>query len=83
MALLSRDEKLEPPITGQFLSVPALLSPGNVPPDLQGEYKSRSSSLEDPVLKGSDLDMVFGMLKFYFQLSILRYTLVVQSAFSN
>lgn len=63
MALLSRDEKLDPPITGQYLSVPALLSPGNVPRDLQDQYRSRSSSLEDPVLKGADLDMVFGMSK--------------------
>jgi hypothetical protein len=61
MALLSRDEKLEPPITGQYLSVPALLSPGNVPCDLQDQYKSRFSSKGDPVLKGADLDLAFGM----------------------
>jgi len=66
MALLSRDEKLDPPITGQYLSVPALLSPGNVPRDLQDEYRSRSSSLDDPVLKGADLDMVFGMTNGFF-----------------
>jgi acetyl esterase/lipase len=50
MALLSRDEKLNPPITGQYLCVPAVLSAENVPAHLNHLYKSRSESVDDPVL---------------------------------
>ncbi|CAO2654069.1 Nn.00g108020.m01.CDS01 [Neocucurbitaria sp. VM-36] len=52
LALLSRDEKLEPPITGQYLCVPALLPDTNVPSHLAHLYESRAKSVDDPVLKG-------------------------------
>jgi acetyl esterase/lipase len=52
LALLARDEKLDPPITGQYLSVPALLPDTNVPPHLAHLYESRTKNLDDPVLKG-------------------------------
>lgn len=50
LALLSRDEKLSPPITGQYLSVPALLPAENVPERFRHRYKSRFESTNDPVL---------------------------------
>ncbi|KAJ4290279.1 hypothetical protein N0V90_010494 [Kalmusia sp. IMI 367209] len=54
LALLSRDTKLSPPITGQYLCVPALLPDTNVPPQFAHLYRSRFESLSDPVLKGLD-----------------------------
>ncbi|KAF2822975.1 alpha/beta-hydrolase [Ophiobolus disseminans] len=51
LALLARDEKLDPPITGQYLCVPALLPNTNVPGHLKHLYESRTKSVNDPVLK--------------------------------
>ncbi|KAK5171505.1 uncharacterized protein LTR77_004650 [Saxophila tyrrhenica] len=48
---LARDEGLSPPITGQYLCVPALLWPDVVPEKWKAEYRSRFESTEDPVLK--------------------------------
>lgn len=50
LALLSRDEGLQPPITGQYLSVPALLPSENVPDHLRHLYTSRTDNVDDPVL---------------------------------
>jgi acetyl esterase/lipase len=52
LALLSRDNKLLPPITGQYLCVPALLPDTNVPAHLRHVYTSRLQNIYDPVLKG-------------------------------
>jgi acetyl esterase/lipase len=51
LALLSRDNKLDPPITGQYLCVPALLPDTNVPPQVGDLYASRLKNIYDPVLK--------------------------------
>jgi len=51
MCQLSRDEGLAPPLTGQFLCVPALLWWDVVPGKWTAEYKSRTESTSDPVLK--------------------------------
>ena len=58
LALLSRDEGLEPPITGQFLCVPALLPDTNVPAQVAHLYESRFTSTNDPVLKGLQPGMI-------------------------
>lgn len=58
LALLSRDEKLEPSISGQFLCVPALLPDTNVPPHLAHLYESRTKNVKDPVLKGLQPGMI-------------------------
>ncbi|KAF2184123.1 alpha/beta-hydrolase [Zopfia rhizophila CBS 207.26] len=50
LAVLARDEKLDPPITGQYLCVPALLPAENVPERFKDEYKSRFENVNDPVL---------------------------------
>lgn len=52
LALLARDDKLDPPITGQYLCVPALLPDTNVPPSVAHLYESRLKNIYDPVLKG-------------------------------
>jgi len=52
LALISRDNELDPPITGQYLCVPALLPDTNVPPEVAHLYESRLKNIYDPVLKG-------------------------------
>ena len=51
MAQLARDEGLSPPLTGQYLAVPALLSADVVPEKWKLEYRSRKESVSDPVLR--------------------------------
>ena len=51
MCQIARDEGLDPPLTGQNLSVPALLSFNVVPEKWKDDYRSRSESQSDPVLK--------------------------------
>ncbi|KAK5112186.1 hypothetical protein LTR85_011619 [Meristemomyces frigidus] len=51
MCQLSRDEGLTPPLTGQYLCVPALLWVDAVPEKWRAEYESRSTASYDPVLK--------------------------------
>ena len=51
MCQLGRDEDLDPPLTGQYLCVPALLWLGVVPEKWKAEYRSRYESTSDPVLK--------------------------------
>jgi acetyl esterase/lipase len=58
LALRARDEKLDPPITGQYLCVPAVLPDGNVPAHFARLYESRSTSKNDPVLKGLEPGMI-------------------------
>ncbi|KAH9869547.1 hypothetical protein IAQ61_006754 [Plenodomus lingam] len=67
LALQSRDEKLEPPITGQYLCVPAILPDTNVPAEVAHLYQSRSTSTNDPVLKGlppGAIEAVYGPEQF-------------------
>ncbi|KAF1836372.1 alpha/beta-hydrolase [Decorospora gaudefroyi] len=52
LALRSRDEKLDPPVTGQYLCVPVVLPDTNVPAHISHLYQSRTSNISDPVLKG-------------------------------
>ena len=48
---IARDEGLNPPLTGQYLCVPALLSINAVPEKWKNDYRSRYESTNDPVLK--------------------------------
>ncbi|ORY18218.1 Alpha/Beta hydrolase protein [Clohesyomyces aquaticus] len=61
LALLARDENLQPPITGQYLCVPALLPSNKVPAKYAHLYQSQLSPSFDPVLgdpiNGKLLDM--------------------------
>ena len=51
MCQIGRDEGLAPPLTGQNLCVPALLSFNVVPDNWKKEYRSRDESTKDPILK--------------------------------
>ncbi|KAK6396585.1 hypothetical protein LTR65_008483 [Meristemomyces frigidus] len=51
MCQLSRDGGLKPPLTGQYLCVPALLWVDAVPEKWRSEYHSRLNAAHDPVLK--------------------------------
>ena len=50
MCQLGRDEGLDPPLTGQYLCVPALLWSSVVPEKWKAEYRSRFEPSKDPVL---------------------------------
>ena len=51
MCQLGRDDGLDPPLTGQYLGVPALLWSTVVPEKWKSEYRSRFESKDDPILK--------------------------------
>merc|ERR1711881_405688 len=51
LGALARDEKLEPPLTGLYLCVPAVLNPDHVPERYKPEYFSWTENTIDPVLK--------------------------------
>lgn len=51
LAHLARDEKLDPPLTGQFLCVPALLPTPSVLEKYGAEYISWKENTNDPVLR--------------------------------
>lgn len=52
MCQIARDEKLEPPLTGQYLCVPALLdTKATIPAEWKGQNRSRTESTLDAVLK--------------------------------
>lgn len=50
LAHVARDEKLDPPLTGQYLCVPALIPPASVPERYRAEYISTTENVFDPVL---------------------------------
>ena len=49
MCQLGRDDALDPPLTGQYLCVPALLWSTVVPDKWKAEYRSQFESSQDPV----------------------------------
>jgi acetyl esterase/lipase len=51
MCQIARDERLNPPLTGQYLCVPALLASPAVPEKWKSELRSRTESNLDAVLK--------------------------------
>jgi acetyl esterase/lipase len=56
LAQLARDEKLDPPLTGQYLCVPAISPPSSVPEEYKPEYLSAKENVSDPVLHQRDGD---------------------------
>lgn len=65
LGALARDESLQPPLTGLYLCVPALLNPSHVPEKYKAEYLSWTENVDDPVLKnpGGPPDVVFKELQ--------------------
>lgn len=59
---LGRDEALQPPLTGQYLCVPALLAPEAVPEKWKAQYCSRMEAESDPILKQTKLGSANGMM---------------------
>jgi acetyl esterase/lipase len=62
LALLARDTNLSPPITGQYLCVPALLPSDKVPDRFAHFYTSRTSNRSDPVLDKIDESLISQLL---------------------
>ena len=58
LALRARDEKLSPPLTGQFLAIPAVMSPEAVPEKWAPWYLSHEQNKEVPILPQAAVDML-------------------------
>ena len=54
---LYRDEKLSPPLTGAYLSIPACIPPELEPEQYKGLYLSREQNKDAPVLSQKTVDM--------------------------
>lgn len=63
MALKARDAGLSPPLTGQFLAVPAVIPADNVPPQYQRWYLSHEQNREVPILPQAAVDMFMNAYK--------------------
>ncbi|RMD43788.1 hypothetical protein DV735_g1384, partial [Chaetothyriales sp. CBS 134920] len=57
LALLARDEKLSPPLTGQYLVIPATVSPSKVPAKYKEFYLSREQNVNDFVLPREAIEL--------------------------
>lgn len=57
IAHLARDEKLSPPLTGQYLSIPALVPSNRVPEKYKHLYLSMAQNVDVPVLPVVAIDM--------------------------
>lgn len=60
LAHLARDEKLSPPLTGQYLSIPAMLPESVVPEKYKEFYLSHEQNENAPVLPKAAIDMFMG-----------------------
>jgi acetyl esterase/lipase len=63
MALKARDAKLSPPLTGQFLAVPAVIPENNVPEKYKKWYLSHDQNKEVPILPQAAVDMFMDAYK--------------------
>lgn len=52
---LARDERMTPPLTGVWLSIPCLLEPEAVPAKWKAEYTSRAENKNAPILSASSM----------------------------
>jgi len=57
---LARDEHLSPPLTGLYLSVPALVDPSSMPAKYNHEFLSREQNKNAPILGQDSMDMFIG-----------------------
>lgn len=63
LAHLARDEGLSPPLTGQYLAIPALLPPSVVPEKYKPFYLSHEQNIDVPILPRDAIDMFMGAYK--------------------
>jgi acetyl esterase/lipase len=52
---LARDDKLSPPLTGTYLSIPACMAPELVPEKYKDVYLSREQNKNAPILNNSSM----------------------------
>ena len=74
VGLLARDEKLSPPLTGLYLCIPVLLSPGAIPEKYKPLYRSYEQNKDAPILPKSAIDLFMGMHLFSRCFQILCYS---------
>jgi acetyl esterase/lipase len=67
---LYRDEKMSPPLTGIYLSVPILVSPEAVPGEFEYQYLSREQNKNAPILNKEVMALFRGMLRPYIVLNL-------------
>lgn len=63
LAHLAREEKLSPPLTGQYLCIPTLLPPAVVPDKYKEYYLSYEQNKDAPVVSVAALDMFMRVYK--------------------
>jgi acetyl esterase/lipase len=71
IAHIARDEKLDPPLTGQYLCVPAVVPPVSVPEKYKAEYISPRENTKDPVLQLSPGDRLYAGLEAILKMDML------------
>jgi acetyl esterase/lipase len=57
LAHLYRDDKISPPLTGVYLSVPSTLSHEVVPERFESQFTSREQNANAPILGKGSLDL--------------------------
>ena len=62
---LYRDEKMSPPLTGIYLSVPILVSPEAVPGKFKYQYLSREQNKNAPILNKEAMALFRGTSRLY------------------
>jgi acetyl esterase/lipase len=60
VAHLAKDAELDPPLTGQYLSIPAVLPAEVVPEKYKAKYLSDKQNSEAPILSTATRDMFLG-----------------------
>ena len=54
---LARDEKLQPPLTGVYLSIPSIMPPELAPEKYRHEHTSREDNKDAPILNGGAMKL--------------------------
>jgi acetyl esterase/lipase len=72
---LYRDDRLSPPITGIYLSVPVVLSPEVVPEKYKDQYLSREQNKNAPILNQDTIALFRSTSRILSSLTILTGTL--------
>jgi acetyl esterase/lipase len=52
-----RDDKIQPPLTGVFLSIPAVMAPNLVPAKYKDVYLSREQNKDAPILNSGSMEL--------------------------
>ena len=71
---LYRDDGLTPPLTGAYLSIPAVLDEDVVPEKYKSRYLSRKQNENAPILDKASMDMFYRM---FFESSTIMLNLLV------